>query len=474
MPPLFSQNLKKTDLSGTWYSRFPLILNKQIKDFIKKTDKSEIKGDIIALISPHAGINYSGQTASYGVKAIADKRIDKVIVVGFSHKLAYDGIAVFDKDGVKTPLGILYTDKDLVKKITAIDSKIFPDNSAFKNENSLELILPFIQQLKPEPKILLLAIGKQSFSNCQILASGLYEILKSEENYLIIASSDLSHYLPDSLARKTDAETVKLISRLNSQDLYAKTHAKNRMCGTAAVVSTMIAAKKLGADKFKFLHSSTSAEASESKDRVVGYLSAALVNTKAQSQNKKEGQMNNLLSKDQKKELISLVRRTITLYINEGKVLEEEPSDPALNEVMGVFVTLRNGLALRGCIGNIIGKEPLYKGVIDMAIAASSRDSRFQPVSKDELDDIDIEVSVLSPPRKIDNPDDIILGKHGVLVKDFFRSGVYLPQVATETGWDKEQFMNSLCAEKAGMEPSAWKTGKCDIFVFTAEVFSQE
>ncbi|MBN3040981.1 MAG: AmmeMemoRadiSam system protein A, partial [Candidatus Omnitrophica bacterium] len=169
-----------------------------------------------------------------------------------------------------------------------------------------------------------------------------------------------------------------------------------------------------------------------------------------------------------------LARQTMTRYIIDKKIDKVEIDDPVLNEIMGVFVTLHKNHQLRGCIGNIVGRKPLYKGVIDMAIASSTQDPRFRPVTKDELDDIDMEISVLSPLKKISDPNDIILGKHGVLVKDLFRSGVYLPQVATDTGWGLEQFMNSLCSEKAGMEPDAWKKGKCEIFIYTAEVFGEK
>ncbi|MCX5710588.1 MAG: AmmeMemoRadiSam system protein A, partial [Candidatus Omnitrophica bacterium] len=128
---------------------------------------------------------------------------------------------------------------------------------------------------------------------------------------------------------------------------------------------------------------------------------------------------------------------------------------------------------LRGCIGNIIATQPLYLTVRDMALAAAFEDPRFSPVSREELINIGIEISVLSTLKKISSAAEIVLGEHGVLVKNNYTSGVYLPQVATETGWTKEQFMNSLCGDKAGMEPDAWKKGACEIYIFSAEVFKE-
>jgi len=121
-----------------------------------------------------------------------------------------------------------------------------------------------------------------------------------------------------------------------------------------------------------------------------------------------------------------------------------------------------------------VGRGPFYLTVRDMAVEAATGDPRFPAVTPGEMKDIDIEISALSPLEKIKDPEKIVMGKHGVVVKSGFASGVYLPQVATETGWNREEFMNSLCGQKAGMAPDAWKKGKCDIYVFTAEVFGDQ
>jgi len=141
---------------------------------------------------------------------------------------------------------------------------------------------------------------------------------------------------------------------------------------------------------------------------------------------------------------------------------------------MGAFVTLHKYGQLRGCIGNLIGEKPLYLTVIDMAIESAVDDPRFPPLKLEELKDIEIEISVLSPLEKIDDPKDIILGKHGVLVRKGFRSGVFLPQVAEETGWSKEEFLSYLCSHKAGLPPYAWKEKDTELYIFTAEVFSEK
>jgi len=128
---------------------------------------------------------------------------------------------------------------------------------------------------------------------------------------------------------------------------------------------------------------------------------------------------------------------------------------------------------LRGCIGNIIGQQPLYLTVRDMAVESSSADPRFVPVSPDELKEIKIEISVLSEPKRVEDADGIKLGVHGVIVKSGYRSGVFLPQVADETGWTKEEFLSNLCEGKAGLPADAWKDKKTELYVFTAQVFSE-
>ena len=172
--------------------------------------------------------------------------------------------------------------------------------------------------------------------------------------------------------------------------------------------------------------------------------------------------------------MLELAEKSITYYLKNGKRLQTKESDAALNQEMGAFVTLHKNGQLRGCIGNMIGHGPFYSTVRDMAVQAATGDPRFRPVTLDEMKDIDIEISALSPMEKINDPQKIEMGKHGVLVRSGFTSGVYLPQVATETGWSREEFMNSLCADKAGMPKDSWKTAKCEIYIFTAEIFGNK
>ena len=181
------------------------------------------------------------------------------------------------------------------------------------------------------------------------------------------------------------------------------------------------------------------------------------------------------LTKEEKKVLIDIARNTVDEYVKNKKVFNVAETDPRLKAEEGAFVTLKEHSSLRGCIGNILGKGPLYLTVRDMAIAAASEDPRFSPVDKKELSKLDIEVSVLSKPRVIKDVSEIKLGVHGVIVsRGFFNRGVFLPQVADETGWTKEEFLSELCSQKAHLPRDAWKDPKTIIEIFTADVFSED
>ena len=181
-----------------------------------------------------------------------------------------------------------------------------------------------------------------------------------------------------------------------------------------------------------------------------------------------------MLNKEQRKKLLEIARSSIKTFLEIGKKLEVSEQDPVLLKEAGAFVTLSEHGQLRGCIGNMVGREPLYLTVRNMAVEAATGDPRFPPVGLSELKNIEIEISVLSPLEKVDSADKVQLGVHGVLIKKGFNSGVFLPQVATETGWSKEEFLSTLCTQKAGLAPDAWKDKTAEIYIFTAEIFKEE
>ncbi len=180
-----------------------------------------------------------------------------------------------------------------------------------------------------------------------------------------------------------------------------------------------------------------------------------------------------MLSKEEKNSLIELVRDTIRARLNGQPLLHFNPSTERLSQNSGAFVTLHKRGALRGCIGYVEAIKPLYQSVQDMALAAAFQDPRFPPLTESEFDDIDIEISVMSPVQRIDGVDEIEVGTHGIIIKRGFYQGLLLPQVATEQEWDRDTFLQHTCY-KAGLDGDCWKKPDTEIYVFSAEVFSEK
>jgi AmmeMemoRadiSam system protein A len=179
------------------------------------------------------------------------------------------------------------------------------------------------------------------------------------------------------------------------------------------------------------------------------------------------------MNKIQKQTLLKVARDTVKAVITGAVVPEVQSDDPELNANCGCFVTLKNQEQLRGCIGQFISDRPLIELVVEMAKASATGDPRFfaDPITADELEQLDIEISVLSPLRKTDDPLSLRLGVDGIYIKKGCTSGCFLPQVASETGWSKEEFLSYCCAHKAGLSADAWRKAGTEVYLFTAEVF---
>jgi AmmeMemoRadiSam system protein A len=232
-----------------------------------------------------------------------------------------------------------------------------------------------------------------------------------------------------------------------------------------------MAARLLGADRVDVLHYANSGDVPGApRHRVVGYCAVAVYRSPG-APNPVAQAGNVHLDAAQQRRLLSLARQTIEQHVRNGKPPELEETDPDLLRPAAAFVTLKRRGALRGCIGSLTPEAPLWETVREMAISAASRDRRFPPVAPAELGEIEIEISVLSPLRKVASPDEIEIPGHGVVVSANGRHGVYLPQVAQETGWSRDELLGHLCRDKARLPTEAWKHG-AKLSVFTVQSFS--
>jgi AmmeMemoRadiSam system protein B/AmmeMemoRadiSam system protein A len=480
---LYAAAVKKAELAGTWYPGSRQELSSLIDSYLKAADPERIEGDVFALISPHAGYRFSAPVAAYGFKALEGRDIKTVIIIGFSHRKFFDGISVYADGAFETPLGSVDVDDRFATELISKSSRMSFEPALFSEENSVETQIPFIQTVFKNAKIVPIAFGSQNFSDARTLADALADTLKDRQGCLIVASTDLSHYHPYREANSIDAHTIGLLKPGKAKELCDEVSlGVSELCGSLPVAATLMAAEKCGFEGVKILKYANSGDTCGDKTRVVGYVSAVVyrvqrtaysVLRKEKSAQGKEGE-SRMLSDTQRKRLLQIARESITSFVKSGERKRFEEKDPLLNRPMGAFVTLHENDQLRGCIGNMVGRGPLYSTVAAMAIEAATGDPRFPALSPAEIDRIDIEISVLSPLEKVASYRDIKIPGQGVIVKSAFGGGVYLPQVATETGWTREEFLTSLCGQKAGISPDAWKDPDTELYVFTAEVFGEK
>ncbi|MBN2453648.1 MAG: AmmeMemoRadiSam system protein B [Candidatus Omnitrophica bacterium] len=473
----FASDVKEADLAGTWYPGSREELLSLLRKSLDYAEPEKVEGPIFAIISPHAGFKYSAQVAAYGYKLAASRDIKTVIILGFTHQKTFDGISIYDKGAFSTPLGAIPVNTEVAASFRSASRRFIFNPDAFEDENSVELQIPFIQAAFKDASIVPISFGTQDFSDAEIAADALADVLKDKKDCLVVASTDLSHYHPYKDANVIDMHFMAMLSEMKGKELYDDiAFGLSEACGIMPLTTTLLAAEKLGFDKIKILKYANSGDTYGDRAKVVGYVSAVLYKDRVAAYDvpdkKEDAQM--LLNSSQRKRLLDIARESITSFVRDGKRANFTEKDPLLNKPMGAFVTLHENGQLRGCIGNMVAQGPLFQTVADMAVEAATEDPRFSAIRKDEIGKIDLEVSVLTPLRKISSPDEIKIPGHGVLVRRGYRSGVYLPQVATEAGWNKEEFMTSLCESKAGLAPDAWKDPATELYVFSAEVFGEK
>jgi MEMO1 family protein len=460
---------KEPNVAGTFYSSNPKELSAQVDDFLSQAS-IQAPSHIQAMIVPHAGYVYSGPIAAYSYKAIAQGPYKTVVLLAPSHYEAFEGIALWPEGQFKTPLGALTVDTEFVSKFMAAAKGRLPLASpqAFDREHSLETQLPFIQRVLKDVKIVPILMSNPNPKTCQMVASLLNELIGSREDVLIIASSDMSHYFPYDKANQMDESALKAIKELNVENLWNGCFLNRdmEMCGIMPVLTVLLYAKERGLQAEVLKHAN-SGDTTGDKSKVVGYSSVIFYgHTKPSVLS---------LSPEDKEELMKLSQDTLKVFVTTKKVLKRETKNPRLRQIQGAFVTLRKKGELRGCIGHIIGQKPLWETVREMTIEAASNDPRFNPVSHDELKELDLEISVLTPPKQVPDASLITLGQDGVIVSDGgAHQGVFLPQVATETKWSKEELLSALCREKAGLPADCWRDPKISLYTFQAEVFGHE
>jgi hypothetical protein len=486
-------NIRESVLAGSWYQSNPEMLKKEINrylDAVKMPDN--VPKDVGALVLPHAGYQYSGACAAYGYSLIKGKSYKRVIIMGPSHRVGFSGVSVSKSTHYETPLGKVPVDRIACDALLKHDKLFSYNPAADKNEHSVEIQLPFLQAVLAEGyKIVPLVVGEAD--DLPDTASAIKGIV--DKDTLVIASSDFTHLgadfgyepfkdPPDGRAgnikdnlKKLDGGAIDQIVKLSPDgfDKYIRT-TEATVCGYKPILILLnIINFEPRAEMVPpvLLNYYTSGDLSGDYSHCVSY--AAIGFFKQGATRVKEDAGGAELDKSEQEALLKMARQTLKLYLNDKKTpkFNEKELTARLKEKRGIFVTLKNCGELRGCIGQIFDPEPLYQEVIDYTVN-STRDSRFyyHPVTAKEEKDIDIEISVLSPMRKVASYNDIVVGRHGVYLTKGGANAVFLPQVAPEQGWTRDEMLNQL-AQKAGLDKDAWRKG-ADFMVFTAQVFGEK
>ncbi|MDH4241920.1 MAG: AmmeMemoRadiSam system protein B, partial [Phycisphaerae bacterium] len=427
-----------------------------------------------------------------------DKKYERIVVIGPSHT-AYmeEMLSVPGVTHYETPLGQVPLDVDFINKL--LEYPVFRSTPyAHTEEHSVQIELPLLQYNRKDFKFVPIVAGHCSLETIRKAGS----ILKSlvDEQTLVIASSDFVHYGPrfsyvpfkNNVAeqiKKVDMGAYKHIANLDCEGfLNYKQTTGATICGYVPLAILLSMLEKPA--EAHLIEYATSGKLTGDYTNSVSYLSAAFSGAWPKSPATALKPGNPELSEKDKEQLLALARKSITSYLKDKQVPEPSEYGITISEAMRVpraaFVTLKkNALVqkggeetkqemslLRGCIGDIFPRRPLYQSVIGNSINAAVNDRRFRPVTIDECNDITIEVSALTAPQPIVSPDEIRIGVDGVVLNKNGRSAVFLPQVAPEQGWDLNQMLTNLSL-KAGLAGDAWKEG-ASFLVFQAVVFGEE
>ena len=445
-------------------------LSEEVDSLLARHSGDKQFADLAAVIVPHAGYYFSGNVAAAAYMSIpAGREYKRIFLLGPSHHEWLDGASVNTEfDYYSTPLGNVKVDVETAQKLIKADSVFSYQPKAHDREHCLEVQLPFLQRrFKEVPAIVPIIISTNDYRKLKRIAEVLKPYL-TEENLFII-SSDFSHYPSYEDAYKVDARTGKAVESGDVEQFIrvleenANSHVKNlatSACGELAIATLMLMMQDGGYEVKHLLYQNSGDIDNHDHSRVVGYHAFAIL---------RKAETGFHLSDDEKRILKEIALASIKDSLDGKRIAEPTSLTATLKQKCGAFVSLHKQGRLRGCIGHFGEDVPLHEIVAEMARAAAFEDPRFMPVRKEELEDIDIEISVLTPMRRIEGLDEFELHRHGIYIRKGYRSGTFLPQVADEVNWTTEEFVSHCAQDKAGIGWDGWKNA--ELYVYEAIVF---
>ena len=475
----------QAQVAGQFYSADAHALETQIKTFLDDAADggANVLGqledrDLVGVLSPHAGYVYSGPVAGYSFAAARARsnQYTTVIVMALSHRRTSRTISILDKDGYRTPLGTLPIDRGKVRQLTEAHPTLFTaEEQMFVQEHSLEVQLPFIQVALPNVKAVPMIVATSDLDILEKAGAALFDAFGTYKDILFVVSSDLSHFYPYEEAKGYDNTSLTLIEEWNVPSwVEHASQSRKGMCGvkpmfTFAKMFEQFDAETRQVKRLKYMNSGDTAG---DKSQVVGYGSLSFSINKGMRTEKFPKKDFGPYTPALRRELMNLAKDAVRAAASGNPRSASMPDSEILRQSGAAFVTLKKNGQLRGCIGHVIARVPLYECVEEVARAAATRDTRFTPVTPSELDELTYEISILTKPEPI-RPEDVVVGRDGLIMSRGMYSGLLLPQVPIEWDWDREQFLSHTC-RKAGLPMDCWQDEETKIEAFRAIVFGED
>ncbi len=456
--------------AGKFYPGSPAELQEELKALFDAVSEKTPDKMPRAIISPHAGYMFSGKVAAAAFSRIPENAtFSKVFVLASSHRYSFGGAAVFGSGNYVTPLGEVETDKEIASVLVRSHDVFRYHPGAHEYEHSLEVQLPFLQyRLGKNFQLVPIILGTDHPGDCKKIAEALMPWFLPEN--LFVISTDFSHYPAYDDAVNIDLRTADAICSNNPEELLRVIDENKRkktenlrtsLCGWTSMLTLLYLTENQNIEFEKIKYSNSGdAEPYGDKEEVVGYWALAAY------------EKNLLFSIPQavRDELLEKGKNAIENFLKTGEAGFSQASNSSeiLKNHPGIFVSVYIGDELRGCVGNLESKKTLDKQVQQLAVSAV-QDSRFKNPKIEELHQLSLEISILSPFRRIYSADEIIVGKHGIFIKKDFNSGIFLPHVAKRNEWSREQFLGYCSRDKAGLGWNGWKSA--ELYVFETFVF---
>ncbi|PZX14543.1 hypothetical protein LX69_02369 [Breznakibacter xylanolyticus] len=461
-------------VAGMFYDSDPNQLAHRVDELLAGAHEAVPSHQVAALIVPHAGYVYSGAVAAAAYAFLPrDGQWERIFIIGSSHRELFEGASVDAVDSYRTPLGTVPVDKETVNALMEQSEWFRYHPMAHEHEHTLEVQLPFLQRhLYQMPPIVPVVVGTHRAEVCTEMGRILSRWFNSRS--LFIISTDFSHYPSHDDACYIDQLTANAILKNDPRvltDQLKKNKAANisgldtSLCGWSSVLTLLNITTTFPVDYRHLKYQNSGDMDFGDIERVVGYQAIGVF---------RKNKDNHLeFTNADQSELLARARAAFESAVT-GHGHPAPPAEPhsAANEAKaGAFVSLYKDGKLRGCIGQFPSTMPLWRVIEDAARSAALRDSRFTPVTPDELPGMSVELSIITPLRRIDSEKEIVLGKHGIYIRKGMYSGTFLPQVADHTGWSVTEFLGHCARDKAGIGWDGWRDA--DLFVYEAIVVEE-